>query len=81
MPIYRAIPSPVSPFFTSSAAWAHSTASAALGAETWYASRSSFSACFGLLPASMARVGSFTGRTPVRAPQGSPRPSRAVPAL
>ena len=31
-------------------------------------------------PVSMARVGSFTGLTPVRAPQGGSPPSRAVPA-
>ena len=81
MPTY----SDTSPSFSdrcaSTLARAQSTASFARWGETKYSFSSSFWACLGVEPASIDRVGSFTGRTPVRAPQGGWVPSRAVPAL
>ena len=64
----------------STLARAQSTASLARSGETRYSFSSSLWACLRVAPASMARVGSFTGRTPVSAPQGGSAPSRAVPA-
>ena len=65
---------------TARLALAQSTAREARTGETRKSRSSSRWACLGVAPASMARVGSFTGRTPVRAPQGGSCPSRVTPA-
>ena len=80
MPMYRDTWSSRTSRSTARLAWAQSTASLARRGETRYSSSSSDWACSGVPPASMQRVGSFTGRTPVRPPQGGSWPSTAVPA-
>ena len=80
MPTYRDTSSGRRESRAARLARAQSTASRARSGETRYSVSSSRRASVGEAPAAMARVGSFTGRTPVRAPQGGSRPSRAVPA-
>ena len=59
---------------TARLAWAQSTASLARRGDTRYAPSSSAWACSGVSPWARARVGSFTGRTPVSIPQGGAAP-------
>ena len=60
--------------------WGIGLASSTRRGETWYSSRSWAAASSGVPPSQSTRVGSFTGRTPVSAPQGGSWPKACTPA-
>ena len=80
MPTYMEISWGFRSRFTARLAWAQSMASCRRRGETRYWSRSMASAWRGEAPASMARVGSFTGRTPESIPQGGSVPRQSTAA-
>ena len=80
MPTYRETSWGFRSRFTARLAWAQAMASFRRRGETRYWSPSILSAWRGVAPASMARVGSFTGRTPESMPQGGSVPRQSTAA-